>query len=106
MTTRRAKGTASAAVSPFSQARRHLSRRDAVMKRVIAQVGPCTLEPGGDPFGALVRAVVAQMISTKAARAISNRLAQCLGEITPARVLAAGAECLRAQGLSRAKALS
>jgi DNA-3-methyladenine glycosylase II len=90
----------------FAQARRHLTRRDAVMKRLAARVGRCTLRPGGDPFEALVRAVVAQMISTKAARAISARITEALGDIRPETILAAGDERLRTLGLSWAKAAS
>jgi DNA-3-methyladenine glycosylase II len=90
----------------FTQARRHLARRDEVMKRLTAMVGRCTLRPGGDPFEALVRAVVAQMISTRAARAINARIAEALGGIRPGTVLAAGDDRLRELGLSWAKAAS
>ncbi len=90
--------------SAFTRARRHLSRRDPVLRGLIAQVGRCTLEPGGDPFTALVRAVVAQMISTKAARAITARLEAAVGGLTPQGILAAGAERLRGAGLSGSKA--
>jgi DNA-3-methyladenine glycosylase II len=88
----------------FARARRHLSRKDPVLREVIARVGRCTLEPGGDRFAALVRAVVAQMISTKAARAITARLETTVGSLTPAAILDAGEERLRGVGLSGGKA--
>jgi DNA-3-methyladenine glycosylase II len=88
----------------FARARRHLGRQDPVLRALMARVGPCTLEPGGDRFAALVRAVVAQMISTKAARAITARLETTVGGLTPAAILAAGEERLRGAGLSGAKA--
>jgi DNA-3-methyladenine glycosylase II len=88
----------------FTRARRHLSRKDPVLKRVLGLVGPCTLQPDGDGFRALVRAVVAQLISAQAARAIFARLETALGAVTPAAVLAAGAERLRGVGLSGPKA--
>jgi DNA-3-methyladenine glycosylase II len=75
-----------------------------VLRLLIARVGRCTLRPGGDPFAALVRAVVAQMISTKAARSIYVKLETLLGEITPAHLLAAGEDHVRSAGLSGAKA--
>lgn len=56
--------------------RRHLSDNCAVMKRVIECVGPCTLAPKPfDPFTLLVRCVIAQQISTKAAESIFWKLA-------------------------------
>src|SRR5262245_42024821 len=59
----------------YKKARRHLSDNCPVMKQIIARVGPCTLEPNGDdPFTLLVRCVISQQISTKAAESISGRL--------------------------------
>ena len=50
-----------------------------VMKRLIERVGPCTLAPKPfDPFTLLVRCVIAQQISTKAAESIFNRLAAAI----------------------------
>lgn len=90
----------------FTAARRHLNRRDPVMKGIIADVGRCTLTPGGDPFALLVRAIVAQLISTKAARTISGRVVDAAGEegICPAAMLRLGEAGLRPLGLSGAKA--
>jgi DNA-3-methyladenine glycosylase II len=57
-------------------AARHLADNCAVMRRVIERVGPCTLAPKPfDPFTLLVRCVVAQQISTKAAESIFWKLA-------------------------------
>src|SRR5262245_10749269 len=59
---------------------RHLSRKCPVMKGLIARVGPCTLTPmPDDPFTLLVRCVIAQQISTKAATSISAKLTAALG---------------------------
>jgi DNA-3-methyladenine glycosylase II len=87
-------------------ARRHLSRRDPVMKELIAAVGSCTLAPGGDPFALLVRAIVAQLISTKAAATISARVVAAAGDegVCPAAMLRLGEAGLRPLGLSGAKA--
>lgn len=70
----------------------------------MARVGPCTLAPGGDGFTALVRAIVAQLISTVAARTIFSRLEANLGGISPKSVAAAEETLLRSAGLSGAKA--
>src|SRR5262245_51013704 len=88
----------------FRRARRHLGRKDPVLRGVMARVGTCSLEPGGDRFTALVRAVVAQMISTLAAKSIFARLEVAVGRMTPEAFLAAGEERLRGAGLSGAKA--
>jgi DNA-3-methyladenine glycosylase II len=92
----------------LARAQRHLARRDPVLKRLVAAVGPCTLWFQRDPFAALVRAIVAQQISTKAANSIRGRLEEALvpAGMVPAAVLAASDETLRGAGLSAAKARS
>jgi DNA-3-methyladenine glycosylase II len=87
----------------FAKAQRHLSRRDPVLKRLIKQIGPCTLVPNPDGFSVLVRSIVSQQISSKAARSISARLEESLGGIRPKNLLRAKDETLRAAGLSVAK---
>src|SRR3954471_22864439 len=75
----RGKGSPGTLAEVYRKAQRHLARRDPVLKRLIAAVGPCRLQPDPDGFTALVRAVVAQLISTKAARSIFARLRATLG---------------------------
>src|SRR5580698_7263469 len=91
-----------------TKARRSLMRRDAVLKELIRRVGPCTLQPVGNAFHILVRAIVSQLISTKAAQTISARLeaAVCPQGFTPDALAAASHETLRGCGLSRHKALA
>lgn len=92
----------------FQKARRHLSRRDPVLAQLIEQIGPCTLQPEAEAFPSLVRAIVAQMISTKAAKAILARVETALlpHGLTPSAMVATSEEALRGAGLSRAKALA
>jgi DNA-3-methyladenine glycosylase II len=92
-------------LSIHDKARRHLSRRDPVLKHMIRSLGPCTLMPNGDHFAVLVRSIIAQQISSKAARSIGARLAQVLAPegITPAKILQTSESVLRAAGLSSAK---
>jgi DNA-3-methyladenine glycosylase II len=88
----------------FAKARKHLSRKDAQLKRLIARVGPCTLQPNPDLFGLLVRSIVSQQISTKAALAIHKRLGAAVGRpIRPGAILKATDEELRSAGLSQGK---
>lgn len=89
----------------FRKAQRHLARRDAVLKALIRQVGPCTLWHQPNHFFLLARAIVSQQISTKAAESIGARLAKAAGRrgITPKGILALSEETLRSAGLSAAK---
>jgi DNA-3-methyladenine glycosylase II len=92
----------------FVRAQRHLSRRDPILHRLIKRLGPCTLRHDPDGFGVLVRAIVAQQISTRAARAIAQRLHASLGEtgICPEAILRTRSQKLRRAGLSAGKVLS
>lgn len=90
----------------WGTARRHLARRCPVMRHLTARIGPCTLRPCPDqPFTALVRAVLAQQISTRAARAVFTRLLERLGDpiVTPEALAALDDEQLRACGISGPK---
>jgi DNA-3-methyladenine glycosylase II len=91
--------------SGFLKAQRHLARRDPVLKRLIAAVGPCTLQINPDGFAALARSIVSQQISTKAARSILARLEESLlpRPLEAAAVLALPEPQLRSAGLSAAK---
>jgi len=93
------------AVADYLKARRHLARRCAIMKALIAKIGPCTLKTLDDRFAVLVRSIVAQQISGKAARSISARLEQSLGKLGlhPKAIARADEATLRAAGLSTAK---
>jgi DNA-3-methyladenine glycosylase II len=64
----------------YKKVRQHLSANCPVMKQLVERVGPCTLEPSGeDAFTLLVRCVISQQISTKAARSISEKLISLVG---------------------------
>ena len=58
-----------------------------------------------DPYGALVRSIVGQQLSTKAARSIYERLSALFDghTPTPTELLAVDPEAIRAAGLSRPK---
>jgi DNA-3-methyladenine glycosylase II len=72
--------------------------------------GPLTLDDRRrgrptEPYGALLRAIVGQQLSTKAARSIYGRLLDLFDGRTPApaELLAADPELIRSAGLSRPK---
>ena len=74
----------------------------------MSTVGPCRLQPdAGDPFALLVRSIISQMISTKAAAAVHAKVKVALaGAVTPEAVCATSDSELRAAGLSGAKVRS
>ena len=87
---------------------KHLAARDAVMRRLIREVGPCRLEPETrrPPFQSLVQAVAHQQLNGKAANTILGRFTKLFpGRRFPRPEDLAGVadEALRGAGFSRAK---
>jgi DNA-3-methyladenine glycosylase II len=83
----------------------HLRAAHPQWTPLIDRVGPCRLRPRRDRFGLLVRAIIGQQISTKAAKSIEARLRALAGaRLEPARVLAFEEAALRQAGLSARKA--
>jgi 3-methyladenine DNA glycosylase/8-oxoguanine DNA glycosylase len=92
----------------FERARRHLMRRDPRLAVLIKRVGRCRLPDGRgpSPFAALVRAILAQQLSGKAAATIHGRVLELVGgreRLSPASLLAVAPAALRAAGVSRPK---
>ena len=93
----------------------HLRAADPVLARLLDECGPPSMvrdasRPGPDDhYGALLRAIVGQQLSTTAARAIYGRLVERFGGRTPTpqQLLDEDPEEMRpAVGLSRAKVAS
>jgi len=96
----------SPAMTP-STACEELSARDARLKLLIEKFGIAELRIGQDPFEALVRSIVSQQISWKAARKIFERFLALFPETdfpTPQKLAAADLLELRGAGLSQRKA--
>lgn len=91
----------------YARARRLLLRRDPVLAALIRKHGPCGLAAAqrADHFSALVRAIVGQQLSTKAATTIHRRLIELVGNgaATPEGIAALTDTQLRSVGLSRQK---
>jgi DNA-3-methyladenine glycosylase II len=91
----------------FEKARKALMRRDPRLGAHIKKMGARRPDfAPRDPFHALVRAVISQQLSTKAADTIEGRVVALLGGaagLTPASLLAQEPAALRAAGLSGAK---
>jgi DNA-3-methyladenine glycosylase II len=93
----------------YTRARRLLLRRDPVLAGLIKQHGPCLLADAlrVDHFSALVRAIIFQQLSTKAASTIHGRMVALLpdGQVTPAALGAITDDQFRSVGVSRQKTL-
>jgi DNA-3-methyladenine glycosylase II len=93
--------------------REELAASDPVMADLIGRLGPLDLakrlrrrkeERPADAFGALLRSIVGQQLSTKAARAIYLRMLDLFdGPPTPEAMLALTEDDLRGVGFSRRK---
>jgi DNA-3-methyladenine glycosylase II len=86
---------------------RHLKSADAVLARVIERVGPCRFQPRrkGTHFDALLRSIVYQQLSARAAGTILDRVLALYGGRypRPAQLLETPDDALRGAGLSRQK---
>ena len=92
----------------YRAAVRHLSRADPVLARVIGRVGPCrfAVRTEGSHFHHLVRAIVYQQLSGKAAATIHRRFLDLFrsDHPEPRAVAVMRLPRLRSVGLSRQKA--
>jgi DNA-3-methyladenine glycosylase II len=90
----------------YAHARRHLARRDPILRDLMRVHGKCGLADAqnADPFGALMKAIVSQQLSTKAAHTIYGRLIALFdGPPTPRALAALTDAQLRGVGLSGQK---
>jgi DNA-3-methyladenine glycosylase II len=92
------------------QAVEHLRAADETLRGIIDEHGPLDHEARmrgrpTDAYGALLRSIVGQQLSTKAARSIYTRLTEQFGgrAPTPQELLDADPEVVRSAGLSRPK---
>jgi DNA-3-methyladenine glycosylase II len=84
----------------WEDARKHLIKKDRVMKRLIPQFGDACLQSRGDAFSTLARSIVGQQISVKAAQTVWDRFSKLPQDITPGNVLRLKVDDMRAAGLS------
>lgn len=95
-------------LNPHLKAIRHLRKADPVLAGVIDRVGPCTLAPRteGTHFDYVVRSIVYQQLSGKAAATIHGRFLELLdrNKPSPEQLLGIPESLLRKSGLSGQKA--
>jgi 3-methyladenine DNA glycosylase/8-oxoguanine DNA glycosylase len=83
----------------------YLKRRDKKLGVAIDRIGMIEREVTTDLFTALIKSVVHQQISTKAAQTIWARLQGILDEMTPARIAAIEPALIQQCGLTIKKAI-
>ena len=83
----------------------YLCKKDKRLAKLIDMVGEIEYRTQPDCFARLVRSIINQMLSNKAAHTIGGRVAAlCSGSITPENLLKLDREQLRGAGLSYTKA--
>lgn len=87
----------------WNDATRHLSRQCPTMKKLITRYKGERLMPRADGFYSLLRAIVGQQISVKAADSVWAKVEKAVKPLTPKKLLATPDEALRACGLSGQK---
>lgn len=83
-----------------------LRAADPILAELIAQHGPCAITPHTDYYQQLVRAIIGQQLSVKAAATIYSRFLELFNGVmpTPQQILEISVEDLRAIGCSYSKA--
>jgi DNA-3-methyladenine glycosylase II len=90
--------------SYWERACRELRREDPILADLITAYPDVTLRSKGTAFQTLLRAIIGQQISVKAAAAVWKRFESALARsITPSTVLSIDQQTLRDSGLSRQK---
>ena len=88
----------------WNKAKRTLSKKDPVIKKIIKKHKKVFLTTKNNPFFSLCRTIVGQQISTKAADSIWHKFEKkCKKKIIPIVVLKLSSRTLKSAGLSRQK---
>ena len=88
----------------WNKAKKILSKRDPILRKIIIKYNKGYLTTKNKPFFSICRTIVGQQISTKAADSIWLRFeGKCRKKITPEVVLNSSARLLKSAGLSRQK---
>ena len=88
----------------WNKAKRILSKRDPVLRKIINKFNKGYLTSRKDSFFSLCRTIIGQQISTKAADSIWLKFEmKCKKKITPKTVLKLSSHSLKSAGLSRQK---
>jgi DNA-3-methyladenine glycosylase II len=87
----------------WPDAKRHLAKRDPVMRKLVKAYPDAVLGGRGNEFQTLARSIVGQQISVKAAQSVWNRFAECAGTVDAKTIVALPDEAIRGCGFSGMK---
>ena len=87
----------------WETAKKELSDNDIILSRIINKFDDLELISRGDIFFTLIRSIIGQQISVKAASTVWSRFTEKVGEINPKNILSVDFEDLRSCGLSQKK---
>ena len=88
----------------WHEAKKTLSKRDPVLKKIIKKYNQGYLASRNDPFYSLCRTIIGQQISTRAADSIWAKFQnKCKNKIIPSNVIKLRSASLKSAGLSRQK---
>ena len=88
----------------WKKAKRKLSKKDSVLRKIIKKYNKGFLTTKNNPFFSLCRTIIGQQISTKAADSIWNKFEKkCKKKIKPKTILKLSSRNLKSAGLSRQK---
>lgn len=82
----------------------YLKKKDKKLAIEIDKIGRIKREINRDLFSAIIESVIAQLISTKAAITVTNRLMEVVGEFTPENIDKVDAESIQKCGMTFRKA--
>lgn len=88
----------------WERAKKELSDSDIILSKIINKFDDLELISRGDIFFTLIRSIIGQQISVKAASTVWSRFTERVGNITPENILSVDFEELRSCGLSQRKA--
>ena len=88
----------------WNKAKKILSKRDPIFKKIIKKYNKGYLTTRNDPFFSLCRTIIGQQISTKAADSIWSKFeTRCKKKIIPSKVIKLSSRSLKSAGLSHQK---
>jgi DNA-3-methyladenine glycosylase II len=87
----------------WPEAKKHLAKRDPVLRKLIKAYPDAELGGRGDAFQTLARSIVGQQISVKAAQSVWARFAERAGTVDPGTIVALPDAAIRACGFSGMK---
>ena len=87
----------------WETAKKELSNNDIILSKIIHKYDDLELISRGDIFFTLIRSIIGQQISVKAASTVWSRFTKKVGKIIPENILSISFEDLRSCGLSQKK---